>query len=157
MGVSGCGKTTVGKRLSQALNIHFIEADDFHPEANVEKMKNGIPLNDEDRLPWLENLAKELKRKESEGAVLACSALKKSYRIILKSLISKKLEIVFLEGSFEKIKERMESRSGHFMPSKLLKSQFDTLEFPENAWTFDIEYSPENIVLEILAKLKTTK
>lgn len=154
MGVSGCGKTTVAKELANTLKIPFIEADDFHPIHNIEKMKKGIPLNDEDRLPWLENLAKELKEKEVSGAVLACSALKKKYRTTLNSLIFSPLQVIFLEGSFEKIQERMKKRQNHFMPADLLRSQFETLEPPHNAWIFDIDNSPSTIHLHILERIK---
>lgn len=154
MGVSGCGKSTIAKGISKALQIPFIEADDFHPESNISKMKNGQSLNDDDRQPWLENLAKELKRNESRGCILACSALKTKYRSTLNSLISKPLQIVFLDGSFKTIKERIEKRAGHFMPSKLLQDQFDTLEIPQNAWTFNIQNSPESIIAKVLEKTK---
>lgn len=156
MGVSSCGKTTVAKKLSEALHIPFIEADSFHPISNIEKMKSGQPLNDEDRQPWLENLAVALKAHEATGATLACSALKESYRTTLQSLLSKPLHIVFLKGSFELIKERIEQRANHFMPTKLLQSQFDTLEEPQDAWTFDVVLSVENIVSQILEKTKST-
>ena len=155
MGVSGCGKSTVARQLCEALNLPFIEADDFHPEANVLKMKNGQPLDDSDREPWLQNLALELKKNEVRGAVLACSALKEKYRTTLNSLISKPVQIIFLEGSFELIKNRMDQRAGHFMPSQLLQSQFDSLETPKNAWTFDIRNDSATIHLQILEKIKT--
>lgn len=156
MGVSGCGKSTVAKVLSEALKIPFIEADDFHPEANIFKMKNGQPLDDNDREPWLQNLAKELFQNEKSGAVLACSALKEKYRHTLNSLISNPLQVVFLEGSFELIKNRMEQRAGHFMPAHLLQSQLDTLEKPKDAWIFNIQDDPKTIHLQILEKIKTT-
>jgi len=155
MGVSGCGKTTIAQQLCKTLNLPYIEADDFHPEANISKMKNGEPLNDDDREPWLENLAAELKKNETNGCVLACSALKEKYRTTLNSLISKPLQIIHLEGTFDLIKNRMEKRAGHFMPSKLLQSQFDTLEKPENAWNFNIENDSLTIHLQILEKIKT--
>lgn len=156
MGVSGCGKSTIAISLSESLEIPFIEADDFHPEANILKMKNGQPLDDDDRKPWLQNLALELKRNETKGCVLACSALKEKYRTILNSLISNPLQIIFLEGSFELIKNRIEQRAGHFMSSQLLKSQFDTLETPKNAWIFNIKNDSQTIHLQILEKIKTT-
>ena len=155
LGVSGCGKSTIAKALSKSLEIPFIEADDFHPEANILKMKNGHPLNDDDREPWLQNLAKELSLNEENGAVLACSALKEKYRTTLNSLLSKPLQIIFLEGSFELIKDRMEQRAGHFMPPHLLQSQLDTLEEPKNAWIFNIQNDPKTIHLQILEKIKT--
>ncbi|MFK7774914.1 MAG: gluconokinase [Saprospiraceae bacterium] len=155
MGVSGCGKSTIARQLCNALQFHFIEADDFHPEANILKMKNGQPLDDKDREPWLQNLAQELLQNEKIGAVLACSALKENYRTILNSLISRPLQIIYLEGSFELIQNRIEQRAGHFMSSQLLQSQFDTLEEPKNAWTFYIQNDPKTIHLQILEKIKT--
>ena len=157
MGVSGCGKSTIARQLSESLNIPFIEADDFHPEANILKMKNGQPLDDNDRNPWLQNLALELKKIEPKGCVLACSALKEKYRATLNSLISKPLQIIFLEGSFELIKNRIDHRAGHFMASQLLQSQFDTLEKPKNAWVFDIQNDSKTIHLQVLEKIKTDK
>lgn len=154
MGVSGCGKTTIAKQLCETLQLPFIEADDFHPEANISKMKNGHPLNDDDREPWLKNLALELQKNEKTGGVLACSALKRKYRDTLTSLISKPLYIIYLKGSFDLIKTRMEERAGHFMPSKLLQSQFDTLEEPKDAWKIDITNDSQTIHLQILEKIK---
>ncbi len=154
MGVSGCGKTTIGKQLAVKLNIPFLEGDDYHPEANVSKMKSGQSLNDDDRLPWLKNLAKAAQENESTGFVMACSALKGSYRNILKSLVNNELQIVFLDGNFETIKNRMEARAGHFMPAALLQSQFDTLEKPETNLQFDIGQAPDFIIKTILEKLK---
>ena len=156
MGVSGCGKSTIAKQLCEELDIPFIEADDFHPETNILKMENGQPLDDDDRKPWLQNLALELKRNETKGCVLACSALKEKYRTILNSLISKPLLIIFLEGSFELIKNRIDQRAGHFMSAQLLQSQFDTLEEPENAWIFNIKNDSQTIHLQILEKIKTS-
>lgn len=155
MGVSGCGKSTIARQLCEELDIPFIEADDFHPEANVLKMRNNQPLDDNDRKPWLQILALELKKNEAKGCVLACSALKKKYRIILNSLISKPLQIIFLEGSFELIKKRINQRVGHFMSSQLLQSQFDTLENPKNAWFFNTKNDYKTIHLQILEKIKT--
>ena len=156
MGVSGCGKSTVAHQLCEALNLPFIEADDFHPEANLLKMENGQPLNDNDREPWLQNLALELKKEEAKGAVLACSALKEKYRKTLISLISKPMQIIFLEGSFKLIKNRIDQRAGHFMPPQLLQSQFDTLEVPKDAWTFDIQNNLKTIHLHILEKIQNS-
>lgn len=154
MGVSGCGKSTIAKELSIALQIPFIEADNFHPEPNIAKMKNGQALTDEDRLPWLQNLAQALQKNERNGGVLACSALKESYRATLNSLIHSPLQIIYLKGNFETIQKRMEERTGHFMPSHLLQSQFDALEEPQNVWTFDIKNNPKKIISQILEKTK---
>ena len=153
MGVSGCGKSTVANQLCKTLDIPFIEADDYHPQVNIDKMKNGHPLNDDDRQPWLENLAKALQENEGKGAVLACSALKEKYRSTLNTLISKPLQVIYLKGSFDLIHKRMNERAGHFMPSQLLKSQFDALEEPQEAWVFDIEESPITIYSQIQKRL----
>ena len=154
MGVSGSGKTTVGKLLAKQLNLPFLEGDDFHPKTNISKMKSGQPLNDDDRQPWLENLAKAGRKNEKTGFVMASSALKESYRNTLNSLTNNELRIIFLDGSFDLIKNRMEKRAGHFMPSDLLKSQFDTLEKPNNAMVFDISISQEKIIDSILKNIK---
>ena len=154
MGVSGCGKTTIGKKLAEQLEVPFLEGDDYHPEENVAKMKSGQPLTDEDRMPWLQNLAKAAQKHEETGFVMACSALKAHYRNVLKLLINSELKIVFLDGKFETIKTRMEERAGHFMPAELLQSQFDTLEPPQNALTYDITQSPELIIKDVIKKLE---
>jgi len=154
MGVSGCGKSTIAKSLAKALNILFIEADDFHPQSNKDKMKSGQPLNDDDRLPWLENLAKVLAENEENGCVLACSALKASYRVILNASLKEPLQIIFLKGSYDLIKDRMDQRHDHFMPSQLLRNQFTTLESPKTKWTFNIKEDPDKIIQDILLKIK---
>lgn len=154
MGVSGSGKTTVGKLLSERTGIPFFDGDDFHPKKNVRKMASGRPLNDNDRRGWLETLnllaKKEMKNK---GAIIACSALKKSYRKILNKELADHSFFIFLKGDFEMIQKRMEQRKGHFMPAELLKSQFDDLETPEGAMVFDIENKPEEIVAGIIKVL----
>ena len=150
MGICGTGKTTIGRMLSDRLDIPFIEGDDFHPESNVKKMKNGQPLNDEDRQPWLEALALELKKNEQIGCVVSCSALKEKYRSILNSFLAKKIVIIHLVGNPELIKERMLARQNHFMPSGLIASQLADLEIPEEALTFDISNEPISIVKEIM-------
>lgn len=133
MGVSGCGKSTVGELLAKRLNIPFFDADDFHPEVNINKMSAGIPLNDDDRLPWLETLAASIKEwGDNKGAVLACSALKASYRTILRSQYAN-VTFVFLNASEEMIRNRFAQRADHFMPDSLIASQFDTLEVPNKA------------------------
>jgi len=149
MGVSGCGKSTIGEALAKNLNIDFFDADDFHPQSNIDKMKNGIPLNDNDRKPWLLNLAKQLTTwDKNRGAILACSALKESYRQLLMSK-TKKIQWVYLSGTFQLIKSRMESRPGHFMKAEMLKSQFNTLEVPEYGIHIKIEKDPSIIIKEI--------
>lgn len=152
MGVSGCGKTTIGKLLAAKLKLPFYDGDDFHPKANVAKMKNNISLDDDDRKPWLEVLAIEIEKwTKTSGAVLACSALKESYREVLSSN-AKHIDWIFLSGSFETILERMQQREGHYMKSGLLQSQFDTLEIPSYGLHLNIEQETETIVNEIILK-----
>jgi 6-phosphogluconate dehydrogenase len=154
MGVSGCGKSTIGNSLSQRMEIPFIDADDFHPKANIEKMSRGQALTDNDRLPWLQALNAELKtRGKSDGAILACSALKEAYRKILSDNIGT-IQWVFLEGSFDLIKKRIEARSNHFMDVTLLQSQFDTLEIPNYGMMVSCEKSPEDITNEIIREMQ---
>ena len=153
MGVSGSGKSTIGKELAKRLNIPFQDADDFHPESNVKKMAGGAALNDEDRQPWLENLADLCAQHQDQGLVLACSALKASYREILNTKIAIPATIVFLSGSFELIYQRMQTRKDHFMPPALLQSQFRTLEEPDHAIKVSIDQSIENIIEEVLDHL----
>jgi len=150
MGVSGCGKTTIGKLLARALKVSFFDADDFHPKHNVEKMERGEALTDEDRFPWLEALT-SLGAK-NEKAVLSCSALKESYRVLLAS--KSKVHWVYLKGEYALIKSRMERRQNHFMPSNLLQSQFDALEEPKYGICISIADTPAQIVKNIIDKLK---
>jgi carbohydrate kinase (thermoresistant glucokinase family) len=154
MGVSGCGKTTIGIQLAKQLDLPYFDADDFHSASNIEKMKHGIPLNDEDRMPWLTLLANNIQTWDVQGgAVLSCSALKESYRKLLASK-SKQVNWVYLKGSFKLIQSRLEQREGHYMKSGLLQSQFDTLEEPNYGIHIDIENPTEQIVSEIISKLK---
>jgi 6-phosphogluconate dehydrogenase/gluconokinase len=154
MGVSGCGKTTIGKQLAKQLDLPYFDADDFHSASNIEKMKHGIPLNDEDRMPWLTLLANNIQTWDVQGgAVLSCSALKESYRKLLASK-SKQVNWVYLKGSFELIQSRLEHREGHYMKSGLLQSQFDTLEEPNYGIHISIENTPELIISKIISKLK---
>jgi gluconokinase len=155
-GVSGAGKTTIGKLLARKLGWGFIEADDFHPAANIEKMRNGRPLTDEDRWPWLERLREEIKRSVAaeENAVLACSALKRAYRDRLR--VGDKVKFLFLCGDHAVIEKQLRSRGAHFMNPDLLQSQFDDLEKPrsdENVLTVKLRGTPEEIVRESKAKL----
>ena len=155
MGVSGSGKTTIGKLLGNKLNLPFYDADDFHPRNNIEKMAKGLPLNDIDRRPWLEELGKQIKTWESAGgAVLACSALKKNYRKRLITIPKHAIHFVFLSGAFNLIKERLSTRKNHFFDEKLLQSQFDTLEIPTNAFKVTITETPEQIVDRIIEYLR---
>lgn len=154
MGVAGSGKTTVGLELSQATGIPFFDADDFHPASNKEKMKAGLPLDDNDRLGWLASLntlAKEEANKQ--GAIIACSALKAIYRAVLTEAIQVPVHWVLLHGEFSLIRDRIQSRKGHFMPASLLQSQFETLEMPTDAIVVDIKKTPTEIVAGIQHRL----
>jgi gluconokinase len=158
-GVSGAGKTTIGKLLAEQLGWHFLEADDFHPAENIEKMRSGIPLTDEDRWPWLERLRKEIQRSVTarENAVLACSTLKQAYRQHLR--ISDEVKLVFLRGDYEIISNQLRRRHGHFMNPKLLRSQFDDLEEPqpgEHVLTIKLGRTPQELVDEIKTELHLT-
>jgi gluconokinase len=139
MGVLGCGKTTVGERLAQSLGLQFADADDFHPAANVAKMSQGIALTDADRLPWLHCLSTEIQTwiATPTPTVLACSALKASYRELLQ--VSDQVQLVYLHGSFELIAQRLSQRQGHFMSPELLKSQFEALEVPIGVLQVEID------------------
>ncbi len=143
MGVSGCGKTTVGHALALRLNATFLDADDFHPEANVVRMRAGMPLNDEDRAPWLATLNRELKVRDQQGelVVLACSALKEKYRAAIAASMPH-VQWIFLDGSFDLIALRVRERPNHYMPESLLRSQFDAMERPDDATMISIELSP---------------
>lgn len=151
MGVSGSGKTSVGRQLGWSLEQPFYDADDFHPKSNIEKMKSGIPLTDQDRHPWLNRLALEIQGWEKEGgAVLACSALKEDYRRTL----SHKTDIqwIHLTASFDLIYQRMKQRN-HFMKPELLQSQFDALEVPNYGIHVASEQSVKGTVAKILSLL----
>lgn len=153
MGVSSSGKSLIGEKLARKLGVPFYDADDFHPEENVEKMTSGQPLNDNDRLPWLQILARNIVQwEQAHGAVLACSALKESYRIIL-SPSATPVRFIYLKGSKELIAQRMQKRSGHFMPESLLDSQFEALEEPEDTITVNIDKSPDQIIQSILREI----
>lgn len=154
-GVSGTGKSTIGKLLSDKLHIPFFDGDDFHPETNVKKMKSGKPLNDQDRKPWLELLATELALCEkNNGAVLACSALKESYRKVLASQCKSEINWIMLNGSAELLTERLEQRQGHFMGTKLLQSQLNTLELPNYGLIIDVQKTIDEIVTDVYQKLQ---
>jgi gluconokinase len=157
MGVSGSGKTTVGKALALALGCPFYDGDDFHPPKNVAKMAHGIPLNDDDRYPWLARLHDMISRhlKRGEAAVFACSALKKRYRDHLRGG-NKEVLFVYLQGDFETIWERMQAREGHYMKAEMLQSQFETLEAPgpNEAITINISGTVEQITDNVLAAIR---
>ena len=155
MGVAGCGKTSVGKFLSQSLGWDFYDADHFHPPENITKMANGTPLTDSDRAPWLASLHDLIssKLKQNKPCVLACSALKESYRQQLLDG-NNGVQIVYLKGSYDLIWSRISARSDHYMKPGMLQSQFDALEEPTNALTIDISNSVDDIVQEILKYAK---
>jgi gluconokinase len=155
MGVSGCGKSSVGKALADSLGWDFYDADNFHPPENVGKMTNGIPLDDSDRAPWLASLHDMISTnlKADKPGVLACSALKERYR---QQLLDGNdgVQIVYLKGSYDLIWSRMEKRTDHYMKPQMLKDQFETLEEPMNALTMDIEMLLDDIVQEILKHME---
>ena len=157
MGVSGCGKSSVAKKLASALGVGFLDADDLHPKTNITKMSAGIPLTDDDRAPWLAAVCNASREQaDATGAlVVACSALKRSYREILNRAGS--VSYVHLTGSFEVIYSRMSKREGHFMPESMLESQFAALEDPStenNVVTVDIDQPLDAIVAEIMLAIK---
>ncbi|MDT0552007.1 NADP-dependent phosphogluconate dehydrogenase [Urechidicola vernalis] len=153
-GVSGIGKTTVGKLLSNSLNIPFYDADDFHLPENIDKMSSGQPLNDEDRLPWLKILSKNIvKWNANGGGVLACSALKESYRKELQSLNKTCVKWVFLNAEYEVVLDRLKKRKGHFLNHQLLKSQFVALEIPNYGIHIDASEDSGHILNEIHKKM----
>ena len=155
MGVSGSGKTTIGTALAERLGWPYLDGDDWHPPGNVAKMSAGAPLTDEDRWPWLDRLNAELRAREAKGdsAVLACSALKQAYRDRLaRGLANWKL--VFLHGSFDLLRSRIQERKHRYMPASLLQSQFAVLEPPTNAIAIDVAEPPQGCVERILAALR---
>jgi len=153
MGVAGSGKSTVGKALAERLGWDFFDADDFHPPENIAKMAAGIPLDDSDRTPWLAALSEQLFATLAAGRhpVLACSALKESYR---KQLLEGKsgVEVIYLKGSYELLWARLSSRQGHFMKPEMLKSQFGTLEEPQDALVLDVSMSLEEMLVLVFEK-----
>ena len=157
MGVSGAGKTTVGRLLAQALDAEFAEGDAYHPPENVEKMRRGIPLEDADRWPWLQILAEQIARWLAAGktVVLACSALKQRYREVL-AKGRPDVRFVHLEGDKALIRLRLDRRHGHYMPAALLDSQFAALEPPADAITVDVTGTPEAITAMIIRMLDMT-
>ena len=155
MGVSGCGKSSVGKSLAENLGWDFYDADDFHPPENVAKMANGIALDDSDRAPWLASLNELISSSltADKPGVLACSALKDRYRQQLMNG-NDGVQIVYLKGSYELIWSRMKTRADHYMKPQMLKSQFETLEEPMNAIAVDISLSVNEIVQEVLKRME---
>jgi gluconokinase len=150
MGVSGAGKSTVGRLIAAQLDCRFRDADRFHPQANIEKMSRGEALTDEDRWPWLRAIADWIAehRKAGTTGIVTCSALKRAYRDIITMHQSADVRMVYLKGDFELIEARLQARKGHFMPSGLLRSQFDALEEPradERVIAVSIESTPDAI------------
>ncbi|HVE77420.1 MAG TPA: gluconokinase [Gemmatimonadaceae bacterium] len=156
MGVAGSGKTTIGSALARRLGVDFVDGDEYHPTENVERMSRGIPLTDDDRAAWLRALAMRLRQAKDAGAglVMACSALKRSYRDVLRGG-AHDLQLVFLRGPRPLVAERLTTRSGHFMPPSLLDSQLATLQEPEpdeHAWVCDVRKSPDDLVAGLVAR-----
>ena len=156
MGVCGCGKTTIGRALADELGWEFLDADEYHPEANVAKMAAGVALTDDDRWPWLDRLSRQLRALHASGqnAVLACSALRQIYRDRLAA--SGELKWVYLKGDASTIEPRLASRRGHYMPPSLLASQFAALEEPAAAVVVDIRQSIATQVAQIVSELRAT-
>ena len=157
MGVAGCGKSTIAAAFAVALDVEFVEGDALHSAENVRKMAAGIPLTDHDREPWLTALAHRLRvaRDEHRGLVVTCSALKRTYRDLLRTG-DPDVQFVFLDGPKALIAERLASRAGHYMPASLLDSQFAALEKPgpdERAWLCDVSDSPDDIVADLVSRV----
>ena len=157
MGVSGCGKTTLGRLVASRLGVPFLDADDFHSTANIEKMRSGIPLTDQDRAGWLRDLNQALRDSldRNSSVVLACSALRDSYRTALRQGLGEHVRFAFLHGPFALIEERLRARKGHYMPAQLLQSQFEALEIPSDALLLPIEQDPDSLATLLLQSLNS--
>jgi gluconokinase len=156
MGVSGSGKSLIGAGLAHALGVDFVEGDKYHSAESIERMSRGIPLTDDDRARWLRSLAARIRGAKDTGVglVISCSALKRSYRDILRA-DAPELRFVFLKGQRELVAQRLAARKGHFMPPSLLESQFTTLEEPlpdEDAWVCDIGQSPQDLIAALVSR-----
>jgi gluconokinase len=153
MGPAGSGKTTVGELLAAQLGWEFADGDSFHSATNIEKMRRGVPLDDRDRIPWLNSIREAMESWDAQGrnVVLACSALKREYRRRLQ--INSNVKLVYLKGSYELLRERLHARKGHYAGEQLLASQFADLEEPSDAVTVDAARTPEEIVAEIRKQL----
>ena len=158
MGVSGSGKTVIGTQLARALGVEFVEGDTYHPAENIEKMSAGIPLTDQDREGWLRAIGARIRRanETGKGVVVSCSALKRSYRDVLRET-GGAVQFIFLRGERALIAERVRGRKDHFMPAALLDSQFAALEQPspaEDVWTVDVDATPQGIVSSLLSRAR---
>jgi gluconokinase len=155
IGVSGCGKTTIGLELSKRVGCLFCDGDDFHPEANIKKMSSGVPLTEADRTSWLNTLRRKIEQclDNDENLVLACSALSRQSRDVLRGN-NNDVRFVYLQGSKELIEQRLKNRKGHFMRSNLLDSQFDALQEPDAALVVCITQSPQEIIAQISDELR---
>ncbi len=155
MGVSGSGKTTVGKLLAAELGWTFVEADDFHSPANIDKLRRGIPLDDDDRTPWLQAIRGRIDEacRHNENLVLACSALKHAYQDYLEQHFPAQVSYVYLQGTEQLIHDRLATRQGHFMNPSLLHSQFEILEPPDNSVIVQVTATPKEIVSQIRLRL----
>jgi 6-phosphogluconate dehydrogenase len=154
IGVSAVGKTSIGKSLSETLNLPFFDADDYHPQSNKQKMASGSPLTDEDRQGWLHGINElAIEQIKEKGCIIACSALKKSYRKTLQKGVESQVKWIFLDGDMDLLKKRLTDRKDHFMPVSLLQSQFETLEKPEDAFRVSVDQSPKQILDLIISEL----
>jgi carbohydrate kinase (thermoresistant glucokinase family) len=155
IGPMGCGKTTIGKRLAAMLGYHFDDGDDYHPSANIDKMRAGIPLDDEDRLGWLQTLKKRIDKRlqAKEGLILACSALKQQYRDLL-GIDQRQVVSVYLKGSAELLGKRLNGRNHQYMNNTLLASQLATMEEPDGGLVVDIGQDPDTICQKIIYQLQ---
>ena len=149
MGVSGAGKTTVGKRVSSDLGLAFYEGDDFHPPENVGKMSSGIPLTDEDRGPWIDALVAALNSRKGGDAIVACSALSKFVRERIRSSIKEPVQFILLTGTPQVIEERLRKRGKHYMKAGMLASQFAALQMPSHAHQVSVEQPLDEVVAEV--------
>lgn len=157
MGVAGCGKTSIGAGVAAAIGAMFLDGDDFHPKANIDKMAKGMPLNDDDRWPWLARVGTALALIDGVG-LIGCSALKRSYRDYIAEHAGETVQFIYLDGAQDMIAARMAEREGHFMPTSLLESQFAALEVPqepENHIKIDITGSKEQVIAMIAAHIHT--
>ena len=152
-GVSGSGKSLIGKKLAEDLKYEFIEGDEFHSNENIEKMNNNIPLNDKDRETWIKDINSEINRLKIKNIVVACSALKESYRQALINGVNADIDWFCLKGNFDLIKKRLDIREFHFFKSDLLNSQFNIIEYPDYCKFIDITESPDIIVEKIKSEL----